>query len=55
MAFRFLDLLSKADRRKIAIVKTDLEARRILAIRRERRHARRLAAAQNDDFQFVRQ
>jgi len=55
MAFRFSDLLSKADRRKIAIVKTDLAARRILAIRRERRHAKRLTAARNENFQFVRQ
>jgi len=55
MAFRFSDLLSKADRRKIAIVRTDLEARRILAIRRERRHAKRLTAARSDNFQFVRQ
>ncbi len=55
MAFRFSDLLSKADRRKIAIVKTDLEAKRILAIRRERRQAKRSTAAQSDNFQFVRQ
>ena len=55
MAFRFSDLLSKADRRTIAIVKTDLEAKRILAIRREQRQAKRPTAAQNDNFQLVRQ
>jgi len=41
MKFRVSTLLSKADRRKIAIIKTDLEAKRILAIRKKMRSEKR--------------
>jgi hypothetical protein len=39
--FSLKSILKKADRRKLTIAKTDLEAKRILALRRKRREQKR--------------
>lgn len=45
MGFKLISVLTKADRRKIALIKTEIEIKRIMKLRKEIREARKAKTA----------
>lgn len=43
MGFKLISLLPKADRRKIALIKTEIELRRIMKLRKKMKEAKTTA------------